>query len=890
MSNPFSGFASSAASSWAKEPSPRRPPSDCWDEISWGKTESHPRGREQSSEWSRVGGGRSAAPLECFRPAAPPEEPMRSLHARPAAPAVSAWDEASGFNLGFCLTPRAAAAAPLPSPHAPPRRPLATGGGEAWPAERARSLASCHAPLVTKAAAATLDAPRRAAAEGGGVGAGGWAPWGGGGCDGAGSSASSCSTSRVESYVSVSSCSTSRGEGSASAQLLGAEPAGEVVREAAPAASPPPVSPVMSTEPLCESKEATHSSLPKLPSVESLSDTSAKASLLEEQQAMLLKLMHIVYQQSLQFETRQPHAAATPPPPSPGGPPSAEPSSPPRLWRGSSSQLPRSSDGGGESFSEETFDGQLERRLSEQRSKLDRDMEQETRRSDAEALRQEMLQEQQGSAWVRLPDGSQIRRQALAEPNGARAVERALEDAAAQLKRTLQMQQAAKEAAEEERRLQIAEEERSRREAERKTSLQQQTARRGCLAPLLDALQRKDHSQPTVPPEVMTWALKTAFSQLDLEPRGFQGGLNAPLGASAQSELVGQLQLISKKMAELQAEVTALREGGGKKSRREKGSRHAESSEDEDEAAIVKAEYIKLRDDLVGALTRGESVPEGTHAARDMKLHQLQDDELQAEYAWYSSLYLADDTKPAVRGMAEMTLMKMGTLLETPYAKRVKMVAKAAEEQKQAAESRKRNKEQSEKEAADRARQQALNLAAYENGLPTWQKVSSMSAEEMENAADDEVALFKRMAKLPELRLLTSSEEELRKTSPASFAAMGTSGLKASEARALLHVLENVAKTYQPAGRFCAMLKERVAKLPEDASLEEDSAVSSGRRPSISTRSYSSSAILSRTPPPPQQLPTMEPGPTQCSASGVPHGEVSQAASHLAQIIYYGVP
>ena len=108
------------------------------------------------------------------------------------------------------------------------------------------------------------------------------------------------------------------------------------------------------------------------------------------------------------------------------------------------------------------------------------------------------------------------------------------------------------------------------------------------------------------------------------------------------------------------------------------------SEDEEDEAAKVKAKYLELRGQLVEALTSAEGVPPGLYAARDLQLHQLQDGELQEEYAWYSELYLAEATAAAVRGMAEMTLMKMGDLLDTPHARRVKLVAKAAEEQRQA--------------------------------------------------------------------------------------------------------------------------------------------------------------------------------------------------------------
>ena len=47
----------------------------------------------------------------------------------------------------------------------------------------------------------------------------------------------------------------------------------------------------------------------------------------------------------------------------------------------------------------------------------------------------------------------------------------------------------------------------------------------------------------------------------------------------------------------------------------------------------MRPKYIKMRDELMAALSQGGSIPDGLHSALDYQLHQLQDDHLQAEYS-----------------------------------------------------------------------------------------------------------------------------------------------------------------------------------------------------------------------------------------------------------------
>merc|ERR1712185_299641 len=104
------------------------------------------------------------------------------------------------------------------------------------------------------------------------------------------------------------------------------------------------------------------------------------------------------------------------------------------------------------------------------------------------------------------------------------------------------------------------------------------------------------------------------------------------------------------------------------------------------------------------SLAEGSPPTAASYAARDVHIYKLPDDELQAEYERYTQLYLDERTPAAVRGMAEMTLIKLGEIVDKPQRKRIQMVERAADEQRQAAEAREREKQATIKDAADRER------------------------------------------------------------------------------------------------------------------------------------------------------------------------------------------
>ena len=115
-------------------------------------------------------------------------------------------------------------------------------------------------------------------------------------------------------------------------------------------------------------------------------------------------------------------------------------------------------------------------------------------------------------------------------------------------------------------------------------------------------------------------------------------------------------------------------------------------------------------------------------------LGQLPDDELKAEYERYTQLYLDERTPAAVRGMAEMTLIKLGEIVDKPQKKRIQMIERAAEEQKAAAEARQREAQLSAAQQAERKRQAAMNAAAYGVCAPLWRAVAAL--ETLEGASE----------------------------------------------------------------------------------------------------------------------------------------------------------
>ena len=78
-------------------------------------------------------------------------------------------------------------------------------------------------------------------------------------------------------------------------------------------------------------------------------------------------------------------------------------------------------------------------------------------------------------------------------------------------------------------------------------------------------------------------------------------------------------------------------------------------------------------------------------------------------YASYTTIYLNDDTQDNVKGMAEMTLIKLGEMVDKPQAKRIQLMARQIEEAKRAEEARRREAEASAADREKKFKQEAMN-------------------------------------------------------------------------------------------------------------------------------------------------------------------------------------
>ena len=95
----------------------------------------------------------------------------------------------------------------------------------------------------------------------------------------------------------------------------------------------------------------------------------------------------------------------------------------------------------------------------------------------------------------------------------------------------------------------------------------------------------------------------------------------------------------------------------------------ADGDASDDEGATDRealAMYTATRDQLMEALRARRAPTAAQYEERNLYMHRLSDADLQAEYQWYTQLYLADETGAGVRGMAEMTLIKLGELVDKP--------------------------------------------------------------------------------------------------------------------------------------------------------------------------------------------------------------------------------
>ena len=254
---------------------------------------------------------------------------------------------------------------------------------------------------------------------------------------------------------------------------------------------------------------------------------------------------------------------------------------------------------------------------------------------------------------------------------------------------------------------------------------------------------------------------------------------------------------------------------------------------------------------------------------RDSHLWRLADADILKEYNWYTTVYLGEDTPPPVRGMAEMIVIKLGEVVHKPQRIRIKLMERQIEEKKAAKEAREREASKNASEPELRDKQNRMNQAAFEECRARWLPLLA----EMEKDAlstelnDEERALARRVSYRAELKLVVTSVDEVRKLPPSRFTAMGTSGLKPAEMRAVLYAVHqaNLASVAS-AMQFITLLSEKVAELPDFVSAPEQA------RRLI--------ASLSHAPAAPQATAAMEEGePASPVPPSTPDAESTVAAS-----------
>jgi len=319
---------------------------------------------------------------------------------------------------------------------------------------------------------------------------------------------------------------------------------------------------------------------------------------------------------------------------------------------------------------------------------------------------------------------------------------------------------------------------------------------------------------------------------------GAPGGLGD--GWLVQNQLLSMMETLTSKLDSMQAKQDAMaaenerlqllaaaqkqqqQQGGGganqkgganKKGGGKKGGADDEDVEEEDEDQILIKAYHGAEQKVMRSLAEGTAPSAAAYAERDVHMYKLPDEELKAEYERYTMLYLDERTPAGVRGMAEMTLIKLGEIVDKPQRKRIQMIERAAEEQRAAAEQREREQAQTQQQQAERKRQAAMNAAAYSVCAPLWRAVAAL--ETLDGASEATRALARRLQNRAELQLVVLPPEQVRRLPPGRFTAMGTSGLQPAEVRAVLYALQAAHAAGAPALRYVRMLEDKMPELPD---------------------------------------------------------------------------
>lgn len=267
--------------------------------------------------------------------------------------------------------------------------------------------------------------------------------------------------------------------------------------------------------------------------------------------------------------------------------------------------------------------------------------------------------------------------------------------------------------------------------------------------------------------------------------------------------------------AQLEQENQLLRSAGGDRGSRVSFVREEEEDEQDKFDRLAREGNKAAKKAILDTLANGQTPTAEQYLERDVHMYRLPDEDIKAEYVFYTSLYLGEQTAANVRGMAEMTLIKLGEIVDMPQAKRAKLIERQAEEARRAREARELEESRSATQRAERLRQAAMNEQAYVECRARWEQLTTAMLAGGYGLSDAARALAKRVAHRSELRLVTAAPQDVKRMPPGTFVAMGTSGLTPTELRAVLHALVTAAPPGAGAQRFTAMLEEKVAQLED---------------------------------------------------------------------------
>ena len=231
---------------------------------------------------------------------------------------------------------------------------------------------------------------------------------------------------------------------------------------------------------------------------------------------------------------------------------------------------------------------------------------------------------------------------------------------------------------------------------------------------------------------------------------------------------------------------------------------------DGDEEASAWRRYEAALASISSQLRAGHAkVSPELYAERDDCLYRLSDAALQQEYVRQSEAYLDVATPAAVRGMAEMLLMKLGELITKPAHARRALGERVRTERLRARATQAAGGGGAGGGGGGSAEDDARNRAAYES-------LRAKLAAALEGGGESDPELFRRLCNRQELRLVLITQAEASRLGEGEKQAWGTGGLRPAEARAILWAITRVVTVNgKPAAQFKEQLKQKVAEVAE---------------------------------------------------------------------------